>query len=164
MCCLCQLIWSIIYLQSIARTPISRLPWLIRTYFWVSPIFLFLAQVKKLKEIVLFYHELYVVCTHKNRLIEAILMSTLNIPLLSKQSLSYRHLPPDVALWLTLSDSNYAYLEQIYMAPKMIVLLRFDLCEGTYLEVYSHRCCFFRRNLLNFVNMFAYLIRWLWRH
>ena len=29
-----------------------------------------------------------------------------------KTSLNYPHLPPDLALWLTLSGSNYQYLEQ----------------------------------------------------
>ena len=43
-----------------------------------------------------------------------------------KQSLNYRHLLPDLASWLTLSGSNYPYLEQISMVPKMFELLSFD--------------------------------------
>ena len=40
-------------------------------------------------------------------------MSTLNIPLLSRSKINYRHLLPDLASRLTLSGSNYPYLEQI---------------------------------------------------
>ena len=39
-----------------------------------------------LREIFLFYHEIYVLCTHKNRLIEAILMSTINVQLICRKS------------------------------------------------------------------------------
>ena len=38
---------------------------------------------------------------------------------IEKTSLNYIHLPPDLALWLTLSGSSYQCLEQIYMVPKM---------------------------------------------
>ena len=73
----------------------------------------------------------YVVCTYWNCIIEAIIMSTHNIPLLSrwsrkkkkkkkkKKHLNCRHLLPDQASWLILSGSNYPYLEQIFMVPKM---------------------------------------------
>ena len=37
-----------------------------------------------------------------------------------------QNLPPDLALWLTLSGSNYPCLEQIYMVSKILELLRFD--------------------------------------
>ena len=40
--------------------------------------------------------------------------------------LNYPHLPPDLALWLTLSGSNYPYLEQISMVPKMLKPLKSD--------------------------------------
>ena len=40
---------------------------------------------------------------------------------IKKTSLNYRHLLPDLAPLLTLSGSNYPYLEQVYMAP-----LKFD--------------------------------------
>ena len=43
-----------------------------------------------------------------------------------KTSLNYIHLPPDLVLLLTLSGSNYQYLEQVYMVPKIFELLRFD--------------------------------------
>ena len=56
---------------SIARTPMARLPWLIRTQK---------SRKQTCREIFLFYHEIVCcVCTHYNRLVEAILMSTLNI-------------------------------------------------------------------------------------
>ena len=65
------------------------------------------------------------------RIIEAILMSTLNIQLLRRKSkkkntLNYRYLLPDLVPWLTLSGSNYPYLEQISMVPKMFEPLKFD--------------------------------------
>ena len=45
---------------------------------------------------------------------------------MEKTLLNYPHLPPDLALWLTLSGSNYPCLEQLYMVPKMFEPLRFD--------------------------------------
>ena len=69
---------------------------------------------KYLRKLTYYIIKLYVVCTHKNRLVKAILMSAHNIPLLSrssKKSLNCRHLLPDLASWLTLSGSNYPYLE-----------------------------------------------------
>ena len=55
---------------------------------------------KYLRKFSYFIMKLYVVCTHKNCLIEVILMSTLNIPLLFrrlKRPLNYRHLLADLA-------------------------------------------------------------------
>ena len=43
-----------------------------------------------------------------------------------KKSLNYCHLPPDLLSWLTINDSNYPYLEQMSMVPKMFEPLRFD--------------------------------------
>ena len=92
---------------SIAWTPVACLPWLNRLVFESlrnssdSPNF---------RHCSYFIIKLYVVCTNKKRLIKAILMSTLNISLLSsksKQNQNYRHLHPDLASWLTLSGSNY---------------------------------------------------------
>ena len=40
------------------------------------------------------YHEMYAVCTHYNRLIEAILMSTLNIPLFIEDRKDFPKLSP----------------------------------------------------------------------
>ena len=57
----------------------------------------------------------------QNRLIEAILMCTLNLPLLctiEKMLLNYRHLLPVLAPKLTLSGSNYPYLEQNFHGAK----------------------------------------------
>ena len=45
---------------------------------------------------------------------------------MEKLFLDYFHLPSDLALWLTLSGSNYPYLEQISMVPKMFEPLKFD--------------------------------------
>ena len=43
-----------------------------------------------------------------------------------KKFQSYCHLLPDLASWLTLSGSNYPYLEQISMVPNMFEPLRFN--------------------------------------
>ena len=56
--------------------------------------------------------------------IEAILMSTLNIPK-DWKTLTYCHLLPDLTSWLTTSGSNCPYFEQISMVPKMFESLRF---------------------------------------
>ena len=41
-------------------------------------------------------------------------------------SIYYSHLSPNLMLWLTLSDSNYLYLEQISMVHKTFEPLWFD--------------------------------------
>ena len=57
-------------------------------------------------------------------------MSTLNIQLLYRRSkrfhLIIHHLLPDLAPGLTLSDSNYPYLNQIFMVPKRFEPSKFD--------------------------------------
>ena len=70
----------------------------------------------------------YVVCTNQNRLIEAILMSTLNIPLLSisKKNPKLSSCASCPSVRLMLSGSIYPYLEQISMIPKVYESLRFD--------------------------------------
>ena len=82
------------------------------------------------KKVSYFIMTLYVFCTHWNRLIEAILMSTLNIKLLSRKSktksLNYRYLLPDLAPWLTLNGWNFPCLEQFSMVPKRFEPLEFD--------------------------------------
>ena len=55
-------------------------------------------------------------CTQYNMIIQKIL----------KTSLNFIHLPLDLALWLTISGSNYPCLEQFYMVPKMFGLLTPD--------------------------------------
>ena len=66
--------------------------------------------------------KLYVVCTHYNRLIEAILLSTLNVHLLCRKSkhilLNNSYLLPDLAPWWNLSGSNYPCREQFSMVTK----------------------------------------------
>ena len=113
---------------SIARTPMARLPWLIRTCFWV-PRNLF-QENKYLGKFCHFIMKLYVEGTHWNRLIEAILMSTLNIQLLYRRlkrfALIIHDLLNDVASGLTLNGSNYPYLKQIFMIPKRFEPSKFD--------------------------------------
>ena len=64
-----------------------------------------------------FIMQLYGMCTHQNRLIETILMSTRNISLFCWRSnniaVNYRHLLPGLAPWLNLIGSNYPSLKQI---------------------------------------------------
>ena len=62
----------------------------------------------------------------------AILMSELNIQFLLKKKkkkidqifLNYRNSLPDLVAWLTLCGSNYPYLDQISMVPKMFEPLK----------------------------------------
>ena len=42
---------------------------------------------------------------------------------------NYCYLLPDLVQWLTLCGSNYPYLEQISMVPKMFKPLKFDVCD-----------------------------------
>ena len=83
--------------------------------------------------------KLYVVSSHENRHIEATLKGTLNIPLLSRRSktksLNYSHSLSDLAPGLTLSGSNYPYLEQSSMVPKMFGPLKFDCNENPITEI-----------------------------
>ena len=67
-------------------------------------------------------------------------MSTLNIQLLCrksrKKSQNYCYLLPDLAPCLTLSGSNYPWLEQFSMVPKMFEPLKFD-CIFLFLQEYK---------------------------
>ena len=64
-----------------------------------------------------------------NRVVGTILMSTLQTIIvysIEKISLNYSYLLPDLAQWLTLSGSNYPYLEQISLLP---LQTKADTCE-----------------------------------
>ena len=65
---------------------------------------------------------MYNVCK-LNRLVDAILMSTLNIPLFYIRLKRHLYIIPIclliLALWITLSGLNYPYLAQISMLQKM---------------------------------------------
>ena len=50
---------------------------------------------------------------------------------MEKTSLNYPYFFPDLALWFVHSGSNYQYLEQIIMFPKMFQPLNFD-CMNSY--------------------------------
>ena len=73
---------------------------------------------------------MYAVCTHLNRLFEAILMSTHNIHLKYRTPKRYPTIistvSPGVALIVTFRDSNYRCLEQIFMVPKGFEPSKFD--------------------------------------
>ena len=56
-------------------------------------------------------------CTHKNRLYEAILMKTQHTFTVKKNRKVIPIMPPDLALCLTLISSNYPCLEHIFMVP-----------------------------------------------
>ena len=97
----------------------------------------------------LFYHKLYVV-PHRGDSKEYT-QHTIIIQKIEKNLLNYIHLPPDLALWLTLSGSNYLYLEQISMVQRDIPKghsspLRFDYSEREAMEKtvrqtgYSPKC------------------------
>ena len=68
----------------------TLLPWIIRTCFWF--LWKFFQHLKKtniqgyLRNFFYYILKMYVVCTHQNCLIEAILMSTLNIPFYYRRS------------------------------------------------------------------------------
>ena len=119
---------------SIARTPMARLPWIIRTRFFESlqnssdisrnqifrDFFLILSWNCMLCVLIriassrrfLWVHTIYN-CGIEDR----------------KISQNHRHLHPDLEPWLTHSGSNYPCLEQFSMVPKMFELLKFD-CMG----------------------------------
>ena len=123
-CYLCRLASYILWWQNnysrtaIARTPMARLPWLIRTRFES------LRNSSDRKQIFSEF-SFYMLCV-----LIRMLMSTHNIQLLyrkwKKKSLNYRFLLPDlVAPWLTLICSNFSCLEQFSMVPKLFEPLKY---------------------------------------
>ena len=65
---------------------------------------------------------------------------------IEKISLNYRYLLPDLASYLTLSSSNYPYLEQSSMVPKMFEPLKFVcilFCFSLVCNVCPILCCRF---------------------
>ena len=83
----------------------------------------------------------------------------INLYKIEKVSLNYRHLLPDPAPWLTLSGSNYLYLEQISMVPKIFEPLKFDCSKLTWncktLSVAPLECMRFPAVVVN--------LDWSWR-
>ena len=115
---------------SMARTPLARLPWLIRTQFWVP-----IAKENKYWRKFSFYYEI-VCCVYSlesphwgnsNEYTQhtIILLKIENI------SINYSHLLPDLAPWLNLTGLNYLSLEQISVVPKMFEPLKFDCIWAT---------------------------------
>ena len=88
-------------------------------------------------------------------------MSTLNIQLLcrNRNFLNYPYLLPDLVPWLTLSDSNYPYLEQFSMVPKMFEPLRFDCILKCFLSSVHVIYIYFIRSGINKKNPNAYSIQ-----
>ena len=94
-----------------------------------------------------FIMKLCVVCTHKNRLIEAILMSTLSIQLLCrksrKKSLNYRCLLPDLAPWLTsearttLVSNNFLWSQRCSSHWSSTVVFSWEMSSHTSSIKYS---------------------------
>ena len=68
---------------------------------------------------------MYVVCTHKNRLGEAILMSIYNTLLFEENRKEHHIMLLYLALQLIPTGSNYC-LEQIFIVPKVFEPLKFD--------------------------------------
>ena len=117
-------------LTSIAPTPMNRLPWLIRTRF-LSP-YEILPKAQENKYLENFSHfimELYVVVLIRiasSRRFSWV-QSTFQYCIENrKASLNYHHSLPVLVPWLTLSGSNYPYLIQVSMVPKMFEPLKFD--------------------------------------
>ena len=92
------------------------------------------------KEVFLFYNKLYVVCTYWYHLIEAILMSTLNIPFLSKRSkkctkkllFASWHGPMINSQWLEqpISRTNFHCHNEV-----RAIEVRLDTVDSRYLEL-----------------------------
>ena len=67
---------------------------------------------------------------------------------MEKTFLDYFHLPSDLALWLTLSGSNYPCLEQISMVPKIFEPWKFECIlfmvslENVYFIFLNYEICF----------------------
>ena len=57
---------------------------------------------------------------------------------IEKLSLNYTHLPPNLALWLTLSGRNYPCTEQIFYGPKDVLSHWFWLYKVSDLNVVTH--------------------------
>ena len=74
--------------------------------------------------------KLYVLCTHQGDSKE---YTQRTIIVLKSENifLNYRHLLPDMALWLTLRGSNSPYLEQTCRVQRIFEPLRFD-CMSNY--------------------------------
>ena len=103
---------------SIARTPMARLPWLIRTRFEsLRNCSASSRKQKKKGKVPFFIMKLYVECSlespHRGDSNENTLY-TIIIWKIEKIFLYYRHLLPDLALWLTLSGLNYPLRKQTY--------------------------------------------------
>ena len=56
---------------------------------------------------------------------------------IEKTSIYYSHMPPNLALWLTLSGSTYPYLEKISVNPKMFEPLRLDCIVHQYYHYFK---------------------------
>ena len=128
--CLEQIKSHTIYsLTLIGRTPMVRLPWLIRTRFCVNMKFFRWLKKQIFREIFLLYHEIvcfiYSLESHRRGYSNGYTQYTI-IAQRIENAQNYHHLLPDLAPWLTLSGSNYSYLEQIFMVPKMFEPLKFD--------------------------------------
>ena len=122
-----------------ARTPMARLPWLIRIHFWSIRNFPDSSRKQILREIFLFYYEI-ICCVyalespHRGNSNEYT-QHTIILLKLENISNSYRHLLPDLASLLNLNGSNYASLKKISMVPNLFEPLKFD-CNYTYKHSY----------------------------
>ena len=111
---------------SIARTPMARLPWPIRTHFLSPYEILPLAQENKyLGKFSYFIMKLYSLESPHRGDSNEYTQHTIIVKEI-KKSLNYCYLLPDLALYLTLSGSNYPRLEQFSMVPTMFEPLKFD--------------------------------------
>ena len=85
-------------------------------------------------EIFLFYYEI-VCCVYSLELphrgnSNEYTQHTIILLKIENISINYRHLLPDLALWLNLIGSNYPSLQQISVVPKMFKPLKFNCIMG----------------------------------
>ena len=111
---------------SMTRTPMARSPWLIRIRFWLLEFF----SEKKKKEYLGIFKGNFIISSCKCLLgvlirIESYTQHTIISKPIEKTFLNYSHLPIDLALWLTLSGSNYPFLEKNSRVPRMFKSLKF---------------------------------------
>ena len=121
----------------IARTPIARFPLLFKLVFESLRKSSDISRKQTFTEISLSCHEKNVCCVyslespHRGDSNEYTQRAIIVFKI-EKTLLNYCHLLLDLAPWLTLSGSNYPYLKQVSMVPKMFEPLKFDCIYHSY--------------------------------
>ena len=109
---------------SIARTPMAR------TRFWVPTKYFQLLKKTNTEGNSIISSWIFLCCMYSESPYRGdsneYSQHSIIVLMIARTSLNYRHLLPDLALWLTLNGSYYPYLEQIFMGSRMFEPLRFD--------------------------------------